>query len=65
MYDKSNLENSVTLEYLPDCHKNQEICNKTVDNYPYALKLASNCYIIPKLCHKTVKTHPFYNTISS
>ena len=50
MYDKSNLENSVTLESLPDCRKNQEICNKAVDNYPYALKLASNCYIIQKLC---------------
>ena len=50
MYDKFNLENSVTFECLPDCHKNQEICNKAVDNYPYALKLASNCYIIQKLC---------------
>ena len=31
------LENKGKLNSVPDCHKNQEMCNKAVDNHPYAL----------------------------
>ena len=38
MCDKSILENSGTLKSVPDCCKNQEMCSKSVDNYPHALE---------------------------
>ena len=38
MCDKAILENGGTLKSVPDCYKNQEMCNKTVDNYPHALE---------------------------
>ena len=34
MRDKAFLENSETLKSVPDCYKNQEMCNKAIDNYP-------------------------------
>ena len=33
MCDKAILENGGTLKFVPDCYKNQEMCNKAVDNY--------------------------------
>ena len=33
MCDRAILENGGTLESVPDCYKNQEVRNKTVDNY--------------------------------
>ena len=38
MSDKAILENVGTLKYVPDCYKNQEMCNKAVENYPHALE---------------------------
>ena len=38
MYDKAIVENGGTLKFVPDCYKNQEMCNKAVDNYPHALE---------------------------
>ena len=32
MCDTSILENGGTLESVPECYKNREMCNKTVDN---------------------------------
>ena len=32
MCDKAILENGGTLKYVRDCYKNQEMCNKAVDN---------------------------------
>ena len=37
MPHKATPENAGTLKYVPDCYKNQEMCNKAVNNYPYAL----------------------------
>ena len=36
--EKSLLENSGTLNFIPDCYQNQEMCNKAVDNYPHSLE---------------------------
>ena len=35
--DKAILENGWTLKSVPDCYKNQEMCNKAVEKYPHAL----------------------------
>ena len=43
MCDKAILENIETLKSAPDCYKNQEMCNKAVDNY-----FVPNCYIAQK-----------------
>ena len=38
IFDKAIQENGRTLNSVPDCCKNQEMCNKAVDNYPHALE---------------------------
>ena len=43
MCDKATLENGGTLKSVPECYKNQEVCNKAVDNYPHALKSILEC----------------------
>ena len=38
MYDKAILEDDeslFSLKSVPDCYKNQETCNKAIDNYPH------------------------------
>ena len=37
MRGKTNSEYVAILKSVPDCYKNQEKCNKAVDNYPDAL----------------------------
>ena len=44
IWDKAILENGGTLESVPDCYKNQDICNKSVDNYSQALEFVLECY---------------------
>ena len=43
------LENGGTLESVPDCYKNQEMCNKAVDNYPHPLGFFPECYRVQKM----------------
>ena len=45
MREKAILENSGTLMSVPDCYKNQEMCNKAIDNYPHALELVPKCFM--------------------
>ena len=44
MCDKVILENSGTLNFIPDCYKNQKSCYNTVDNHFHALEFVPNCY---------------------
>ena len=44
MCDKAFSENGGILKSVCDCHKNQEICNKAIDNYPKAFEFVSECY---------------------
>ena len=44
--------NDGTLKSVPDCYKNQETCNKTVENYPHALEFFPECYRTHKICNK-------------
>ena len=48
MCDKAILETGTTLKSVSDCCKNQEMCNKAVNNYLHALGFVSNCYIDSK-----------------
>ena len=43
MCDEAILENGGTLNPVLDCYKNQEKCNKAVDNYPHPLEFVSEC----------------------
>ena len=56
MYDKIVLENGGMLKFVPDCYKNQAMCNKTDDNYAHALEFVSNSYKTQKMCNKSVNT---------
>ena len=49
MCHKAVLEGDGTLKSVHDCYKNQEMCNKAVDNYPHALEYAPECYKIEKI----------------
>ena len=44
MCDKAILENGGALKSVPGCYKNQEICNKSVNNYLHALEFVRECY---------------------
>ena len=46
MCNKAFLENGETEESVPDCYKIQQMCDKTVDNYPHALKYIRDCLIL-------------------
>ena len=37
-------KNGVTLKFVPDCYRYQDMCNKAVDNYPHALQFLSEYY---------------------
>ena len=43
MCNKAVLENGGILKSVPGSYKNQEMCNKTVDNYPHASELVPEC----------------------
>ena len=66
MCDKAILEFGRTFTSVPDrllqivpySYKNQEMCNKAVDNYPHALKLIPECYETQKMSDKAVDVHP-------
>ena len=57
--DKAFLEKGETLKSVPDCYKNQEMCHKTVDNYPHALEFVPQCYKTQKISDKAVETYPY------
>ena len=48
MCDKVILENDAILKFLPDCYKNQEKCNKAVDNYLHVLENVPKCFVTQK-----------------
>ena len=54
MRDEVILENGGTLKSVPDCYKNQEVCNKAVVNYPRALEFVSECYKTQTVCDNIV-----------
>ena len=57
MCDKTILENCTTLKSAPDCYKNQELCNRAIDNYHHALDFVPDCYMTQEMCDKVVYTH--------
>ena len=57
MCDKTIPEIGGTLRYVPDCYKDQEMCNEAVANYPHALEFAFECYKTQKMCDKAVDTY--------
>ena len=38
MCDKVILENGGMSTFVPDCYKNQKMCDKAVDSYPFAMQ---------------------------
>ena len=58
MCDKDIIENGETLKSVPDCHKNQEICNQAIDSYRYWLEFVPECYKTQKMRDKAVNTYP-------
>ena len=37
------LENGGMLKFIPDCYKNQKMCDKTVNNYAHELEYVPVC----------------------
>ena len=48
MCDKAILQNVGILESVPGPYKNQQMCDKAIDNYPHALKFVLGCYMTQK-----------------
>ena len=57
MLCKAILENGRTLNSVCHCYKSQEMCNKAVDNYLFALEFVPDCYMIQEMCDKIVNIH--------
>ena len=45
--------------FVPDFHKNQIMCNITVDNYAHMLEFVPDFYKKEKMCNNAVDTYPF------
>ena len=45
-----------TLKSVPDYCKNQEMCNKTFDNYSHPLEFVPECFMTQKMCNKAFDT---------
>ena len=59
MCDNVILENGGTLLFVRNRYKNQEMCNKTVDNYAHALESVPDCYKTQKMCNKQGRSKQF------
>ena len=57
MWNKAIIENSGTSDSVPICHKNQEIHDNPLDNYPRAWKFVLDSYITQTLCDKSVNSY--------
>ena len=55
--DQFILENAGTLEFLRGCYKNQQMYDKTIDNYSHALKCSPDFYMTQKICDNAVNTY--------
>ena len=49
-YKVTKLLNGGMLTFVPDCYKDQNMYNKSVDNYPHALRSVPDCYKTQKVC---------------
>ena len=45
--------------FVTDCYKKQQLCDKTVDNYPQSLEFVPGWYKTQKISDKAVNTHPY------
>ena len=45
------------FKFVPECYKNQRMCNKAVDTNVHALQFVPNCYKTQKMCNKAVDAH--------
>ena len=52
------LQNGGILMLILDCYKDQNMCNKTLDNYDHALGSVCDCSKTQNICDKVVSTYP-------
>ena len=52
MCNEAILKNGRTLKSVPDRYKNEEMHNKAVGNYSYALEFVPECFIAQEMCDK-------------
>ena len=57
MGGKAVLESGGTFTSVPDCYKNQGMCNKAVDNYPPALEFVPECIMTQEMYNKAVNIY--------
>ena len=53
-----NLENGGMLRFIPNCYKNQKMCDKAIVNYFHPLEFAPDCYKTRNMSDKAVDTYP-------
>ena len=45
--------------FVPACYKNHKLCNRTVDNYTYAIQFVYGYYKIQEMRYKIVSNKAF------
>ena len=53
-----NLENGGMLRFIPNCYKNQKMCDKAIVNYFHPLEFVPDCYKTRNMSDKAVDTYP-------
>ena len=48
----------VQYNMVTDCYKNQDVCEKAVDNYPYAFTFFPDCHKFQEMYDKAAYTYP-------
>ena len=54
MCDKVILENGGMSTFVPYCYKNQKMCDKAVDSYPFAMQFVFEYYKIQNIYDKAL-----------
>ena len=42
------------IEFVPECYKTQNMCDKAVNTYPSTIEFVPECYKTQKTCDKAV-----------
>ena len=47
------------LEFVPECYKTQNMCDKDVNTYPSTIKYVPECLLTEEMCDKAINTYSF------
>ena len=48
------------LEFVPECHKTQKMCDKAIDIYTSTIKFVPECFMTHEMCDKVANRFFLY-----